>query len=63
MVGTDGVVDGTVRVPCDHRQTEELGWSGTAAFFRCVACGTALIQQADQRWILRARPPYAASPM
>jgi len=49
--------------PCDHRLREELGSSGTATFYRCVSCRTAVIRQGGRWWVLRPARSYAANPM
>jgi len=40
---------------CDHDDTEELGWGGSALYLRCTSCGAALIRQAERTWMLRPR--------
>ncbi len=38
---------------CGHREVEELGHSGNAAFLRCETCGSILIVRKGHRWIIR----------
>ncbi len=37
---------------CGHEEIEQLGHDGGAIFFRCVACGSIVIGQGRERWII-----------
>jgi len=38
---------------CGHDDLDPLGSDGDAEFFRCLGCGTIIVAQAGQRWVLR----------
>lgn len=44
---------------CDHPDVAFLGRGGSALYYRCVGCGTALIVQGGGLWALRSRPATA----
>ena len=47
-------MDGTQLAACDHADAEFLGGGGPALYYRCAACGKALVVQGDKIWGLRA---------
>ena len=47
-------MDGTRDAACDHADAEFLGGGGSALYYRCEACGEALVAQGGKVWGLRA---------
>ena len=48
-------MEGTRDLACDHADAEFLGGGGSALYYRCEACGKALVVQGGKRWGLRPR--------
>lgn len=42
-----------LREACDHAELAYLGHGGNASYYRCRACGAAVIEQRGRTWTLR----------
>jgi hypothetical protein len=47
-------MEGTRDLACDHADAEFLGGGGSALYYRCAACGEALVVQGGKRWALQS---------